>query len=262
MEEGRYPIVGCEFDEEMESVIGMTKFTPGNSISLGTPKDAAVSGCLELELWRIPSSPSRCESNPVYSGSTKDHKDEHKRGDNCHRLWACKYCFPFCTLCLVTILILCSIFLPYQVELCLNLHLDYKDIMEVLNDEGSLEMNVSNPNSIDFYIYGLAIKAYYGGVLDENLLLIADKMDYHIPAYSAHSSNQTYTFVKNSTAAVSIQTFKGCSMRYRRFIAFDMVTSFKACVQKFVCREIVKESVYRSNCPEDDMVCTKLKIYK
>jgi len=262
MEEGRSPIVEGEFDEEIESGIGITKFTPGNSISLGNLKDAAVSGCFELELWRIPSSPSGCESISVYPGSTKDHKEERKRGGNCHWLWACKYCFPFCTLCLVTILILCSIFLPYQVELCLKLHLDEKDIIKrVVNDEGSWEMNISNPNSINVYIYGLAIKAYYGGVLDENLLLIADKMDYHIPAYSAHSSNQTYTFVKNSTAAVSIQTFKGCSMRHQRFIAFDMVTSFEACVHKFVCREIVKESVYRSNCPEDDMVCTKLEIF-
>jgi len=162
------------------------------------------------------------------------------------------------------IFLLCFIFFLQQGELCLELHLDDKDIMQkILKNWGSWEMNVINPNNIHVYIYSLTIKAYYGCVRAENLFLQADKMDFHIPAHGKHSTNQSYIFVENRTAAVSIQNFTECSMGYRASLTFDMVTSFEACVLKFVCRGmIVKESVYRSNCSDDDMVCTKLEIFQ
>merc|ERR1719184_99403 len=139
-------------------------------------------------------------------------------------------------------------------------------VQKVVNDEGSYEISVTNPNDIDVYIYGLEMKVYYAGVVDTNLLLKADKMDSHIPSQGTWSSNQTYTFTQNSTAAVPIQTFKACSKGYRRFVAFDMVTSLEACVLRFACSgRIVKESLYKSNCPEEseeDMVCTKFEIFQ
>jgi len=249
-----------EIDEEIESGIGLTKVTLGNSIFL----DEAMSDCDELDLRRTPSSRSGRESISSDSGGSCDEKEGRKIGGHCHRLYRYWYCCSFCTLSLWTIFILCVIFFSQQVELCLKLHLDDKDIMQkVLNDEGRWGMNVINPNNIDVYIYGLAIKAYYGGVQDENLFLQTDKRDFHIPAHGKHSSNQSYIFVENSTAAVSIQTFTECSMGYRASLTFDMVTSFEACVLKFVCRGMmVKESVYRSNCSDDEMVCTKLEIFQ
>jgi len=251
-----------EFDEEIES--GLTKVTPGNNIFLGYRLEEAISDCNEVELRRSPSSRSGCESISTDLDRYWDQKEGRKLEGYCHRLYRYWYCCTFCTLSLWTIFILCFIFFSQEVELCLKLHLDDKDIMQkVLNDEGSWEMNVINPNNIDVYIYGLAIKAYYGGVQDENLFLQADKMDFHIPAHGKHSSNQSYIFVENRTAAVSIQNFTECSMGYGASLTFDMVTSFEACVLKFVCRDMmVKESVYRSNCSDNDMVCTKLEIFQ
>jgi len=271
IEGGESAFVKTEFDDV--SIIGLSQNAPHECISLGyleatsssekiyqnlrTPGEYEV-----IELGNV-HSPSRCGSISIDSSSAKAKKERRKIGGDCHQLYSYKCSFTFCALSLLMAFILCFIFNPQHVELCLKLQLDDKDIMQkVLNDKGSYEMNVINPNNIDVYIYGLEIKAYYGGVVDENLLLKADKMDFNIPAHGTYSSDQTYTFIKNSTAAVPIQTFIGCSMEYRQFIAFDMVTSFEACLKKFICPgRIVKESVYKSNCPEDDMVCTKLEIF-
>jgi len=289
IERGNSSFVQAEFDEDRESVmeltdittgesvIGLTKITPGESIILGWLKTEATSDCAGDKIYpstRTPATPgdndevielgkihtfhSQCDSIALTRSSSINKKERRKRGGDCHQLNGYKCSSTFCILSLLTILIVCFIFNPQNVWLCLKLHLNDKDIMQkVLNDKESYEMNFINPNSIDVYIYGLEIKVYYGGVVDENLLLKADKMDFHIPAHGKYSSNQTYTFIKSSTAAVPMQTLRGCSMGYRQFIAFDMVTSFEACVLKFICPgRIVKESIYKSNCPEDDMVCT------
>jgi len=59
-----------ESDEEIESVIGLTKATPGNSIYLCYLLDKAISDCDELDLRRTPSSRSGCESISSDSGGS------------------------------------------------------------------------------------------------------------------------------------------------------------------------------------------------
>jgi len=50
-----------EVDEEIESVIGLTKVTPGNNTFLGYRLEEAISDCNEVEL-RSPSFRSGCEN--------------------------------------------------------------------------------------------------------------------------------------------------------------------------------------------------------
>lgn len=149
-------------------------------------------------------------------------------------------------------------------QLCLKLSLDDEELMDkVLNDERNYELNITNPNSIDVDISGLEISVYYGGVAEENGLLNAQKMNYHIPAHSTLSSNHTYTFTQDCTAAVPIAVLHGCYNGYRAYIPFDIVTSFKACVLSFVCHEeTVSKSNFESNCPEEEVVCTELGFFR
>jgi len=196
---------------------------------------------------------------------TYEEEEEAEEGADCHLFFIHRFCFSFCIVSLLALLLVCFIHYPKPLKLCLKLSLDDDDIMrKVLDDEGSYELNITNPNSIDVHIHGLEIKAYYGGVAEENSLLNFAKMDYHIPSHGTHISNQTYTFTQNCTAAVPISILYGCSRGSRHVIIFDLVTSFKrACVLSFVCQEgIAFKSDYESNCPEDDMVCTELGIFQ
>jgi len=188
---------------------------------------------------------------------------QKKEGD-CDRIYPYRICLSLCTTSLMALFIVCFIFYPKPVELCLKLSLDDEDIMEkVLDDTGNYKLSFTNPNSLDVDIYGLEISAYYEGVTEENRLLNARKMDYHISAHSTLRSNHTYTFTQDCTATVPIATLHGCYTGYRSHITYDMVTSFKACVLSFVCHEgIVSKFRYKSNCPEEEMVCTDLGFFQ
>jgi len=213
-------------------------------------------------------------TNATPGGEASSEISDHGADDTSEELLADKYgdcdlLYPYrilltlCTLSLLALLVLCFIFYPKPVELCLKLSLDDEEIVEkVLDDEGNYKLNLTNPNSIDVDIHGLEISAYYGGVAEENWLLNAEKMDYHIPAHSTLTSDHTYTFTQDCTAAVPLTTLNGCIKGYRTHIAFEIVTSFKACLLSFVCHEgIVSKSHYKSYCPEDEMVCTELGFF-
>jgi len=185
------------------------------------------------------------------------------RGD-CYRLYIWKFYLTLFILIVLALLIVCFVFWPTPLDLCLKLSLNDQDIMDkLLDDEGGYDLKITNPNSIDIDIHGLEIKAYYGGVAEENWLINAEGMDYHIPALSTwNTSNQTYTFTQDCTAAVPISTLNGCSVGYRKYIPFELVTSFEACLLSFICHEVLIESEYESNCPEDDWVCTEVEIFQ
>jgi len=209
---------------------------------------------------KLATTPRVIESSCIDSETDMDWELEGRTGGDCDRIFKHRFCFMFCSVSLLVLIIVCFIFYPNPVELCLNLSLDAKDIMDkVSNDEGSYQLKITNPNSIDVHIHGLEITAYYGGVAEENWVLDTEKMDYYIPAHGTLSKNQTYTFAQNCTAAVPIQTIDGCINGYRAYITYNIVTSFKACVLSFVCHEgIVSESDYQSDCPGNNMVCTEL----
>jgi len=226
--------------------------TPGGEVELG-----------ELG-HNFASTPGVIKSSSVDSEMDMDQIPVHKTGADCNCVYTHRFSLLCCTLSLLALVILCFIFYPKPVEMCLNLSLDDEEIMEkVLDDEGSYQLNITNPNSIDVHIHGLEITAYYGGVAKENWLLNTEKMDYYLPAHGTLSKYQTYTFAQNCTAAVPIATLDGCFNGYRRYINYDIVTSFKACVLSFVCHEgIVSKSNYQSACSENDMVCTELELFQ
>jgi len=207
--------------------------------------------------------PGENEISSIDAEIEMEYELAQKSGGDCDRLYAHRFCLMFCTLSLLALSIVCFIFYPDPMELCLHLSLDEEIIKKVLHDEGSYQLNITNPNSIDVHIHGLEITAYYGGVAEENWLLNTEKMDYYIPANGMLSEKQTYTFAQNCTAAVPVATLNGCYNGHRAYIIYDIVTSFKACVLSFICHEgIVSKSDYKSGCPENDMVCTKLEIFQ
>jgi len=226
--------------------------TPGGEVELGELGD------------KFTSTPGEIESSSIDSEIDMDKKLARKTGGDCDRIYTHRFSLMFCTLILLALIIVCFIFYPKPVELCLNISLDDEEIMEkVLDDEGSYQLNITNPNSIDVHIHGFEITVYYGGVAEENWLLNTEKMDYYIPAHGTLSKNQTYTFTQNCTAAVPIATLDGCLRGYRAYIIYDIVTSFKACVLSFVCHEgIVSKFNYKRDCSEDDMVCTELDLFQ
>jgi len=234
---------------EQNYTAGQTQ-TPGGEVELG-------------ELGHKCPTPDAIESSSYYSEIDIQIIVPEKGGD-CDRIYIHKFSLLFCTLTLLTLIILCFIYYPKPVELCLNLSLDDEEIMEkVLNDEGSYQLNITNPNSIDVNIQGLEMTAYYGGVAEENWVLNTEKMDYYIPAHGMLSKNKTYTFTQNCTAAIPIATLNGCFNGYRAYMIYDIVISFKACVLSFVCHEgIVSKSNYQSACSENDMVCTELELFQ
>jgi len=171
-----------------------------------------------------------------------------------------------CTLTLITLLaifITCFILFPRPLELCLKLSLDDQDIeTKVSGDEGGYQLTLSNPNQIDVDIYGLEIKAYYGNINKDNRVITVGGRDYHIGGYSNTTSVENYTFTQNCTAAVPIATLRSCSSGYREHLTFRLVSSFKACVLSFLCKDgMVFESKYKSNCPKDESVCTNLDFF-
>jgi len=235
-----------------ESYMAAQTQTPGGEVELG-----------ELG-HKFPSTPGAIESSSVDSEIDLDEIIVLKKGGDCDRIYIHRFSLLCCSLTLLAFIIVCFIYYPKPVELCLNLSLDDEEIMEkVLNDEGGYLLNITNPNSIDVHIHGLEITAYYGGVAKENGLLNTEKMDYYIPAHRTLSKNQTYTFTQNCTAAIPITTLNGCFYGYRAYMIYDIVISFKACVLSFVCHEgIVSKSDYKSDCSENDMVCTELEFFQ
>jgi len=188
--------------------------------------------------------------------------DKNKDRADCDRLYIHRFCLTLFILIVLALLIVCFVFYPKPLELCLKLSLDDQDMMEkLLDDEGGYDLKITNPNSIDIDIRDLEIKVYYGGVAEENWLINAEGMDCHIPRLSTwNTSNQTYAFTKDFSAAVPISTFNACSVGYRKYIPFKLVTSFEACSLSFICHEVLIETEYESNCPEDDWVCIEVEI--
>jgi len=217
---------------------------------------------LEMVILSTNATPSGEGSSIVFESDDTNIELLHKKGGDCGRIYPYRICLSLCILIALALFILCFIYYPKPLQLCLKLSLDEEIMENVFDDVGNYKLNITNPNSIDVDIHGLEISAYYGGVAEENWLLNSEMMDYHIPSHSTVSSNHTYTFIQNCTAAVPITTLDGCYAGYRAYITFDIVTSFKACILSCLCHEgIVSKSQYESNCPEDDMVCTDLELF-
>jgi len=242
--------------------------TPGNDEGSSVyPIIAGQTPGVEMANRHTDATPGGEVSSEVSDPSIADDTSEEllpKKSGDCDLLFPYRILLTLCTSSLLALAILCFIFYPKPVELCLKLSLSDEEILEKrLDDEGNYNLNLTNPNSIDVHIHGLEISAYYGGVAEENRLLNAEKMDYHIPAHSTLTSNHTYAFAQDCTDAVPLTTLHGCHNEYRAHITYDIVTSFKACILSFVCHErIVSKSYYKSFCPEDEMVCTKLELFQ
>jgi len=249
-------------------LVPLPVFTPGNDeASSVSPIGEGLTPGIETAIRSTNATPAGECSSEISDPSVADDISEElslKKEGDCDRIWPYRILLTLCTLSLLALLILCFIFYPKPVELCLKLSLSDEEILEKrLDDEGNYNLNLTNPNSIDVHIHGLEISAYYGGVAEENRLLNAEKMDYHIPAHSTLTSNHTYAFAQDCTDAVPLTTLHGCHNEYRAHITYDIVTSFKACILSFVCHErIVSKSYYKSFCPEDEMVCTKLELFQ
>lgn len=249
-----------EIEATSESVVGEDYMaaqtqTHGGEVELGElgHKYASTPGAIELT-----------ESSSI-DAEIDMHLEVPRKGGDCDRVYVHRFALMFCTFSLLALFVVCFIFYPDPVELCLNLSLDDEDIMgKGLHDKGSYQLNITNPNSVDVHIHDLEITAYYGGVAEENGLLNTEKMDYHIPAHGTLSKNQTYTFAQNCTDAVPIATLNGCFNGYRAYIIYEIVTSFKACVLSFICHEgIVSKSDYKSDCTGgNEMVCTELGFFQ
>jgi len=238
-------------DDEEEYYMEAQTQAPGGEVELG-------------ELGHKPMiSPGQLDSSSIDAELEMEWEQAHKTGGDCDRLYIHRFSLMFCAFIFLALSIACFIFYPDPLELCLHLSLDEEIMKKVLHDEGSYQLNITNPNSIDVHIQGLEISAYYGGVAEENWLLNSEKMDHYIPAHSMLSEKETYTFAQDCTSAVPVATLNGCYNGYRTSITYDIVTTFKACVLSFVCHEgIVSKSAYKSGCPENDVVCTKLEIFQ
>jgi len=232
--------------------------TPGEKL---TSDDEDSKSELSAFSLSRPSDPdSEYEFDPFSS------EDYHTKGDcaivnTTRRRWCC----IILNLLVWAAFVSCFIFYPHSVELCLRLSFEDWDIADKLSgDKGRYELKISNPNYLDVDIKGLEIKAYYGGVAEANGIININRTDYSIPGHSSHSlTNQTFNFTQDCTAVISPMTLNSCSKGYRAFVDFQLEYTYTGCVFKIICpNRIVFESTYESTCPEDEWVCTKLKVFR
>jgi len=190
-------------------------------------------------------------------------KEHGKKEGDFYEFYLHRICCTICTCILIGVFGTCFILFPRPLELCLKFSFDDQDIEnKVSGEEGGYELMISNPNTIAVDIYGIEITAYYGGEEKDNRVISAGRKDYHIKGHSNITSLETYVFSQNCTAAVPIATLRSCSEGLRAYMSFNLVYSFKACLLSFLCKEnIVFESKYKSNCPEDEKVCTDLNFF-
>jgi len=228
--------------------------TPGEKL---TSDDEAKS---ELSPFSQPSDPDSEDDPFVFEDyQTKSIGDCAKLNSK-RRRWCCIICNFFA----LATFVCCFIFYPHSVELCLRFSFEDWDIADKLSGEkGRYELRISNPNTLAVNIQGLEINAYYGNITEENGIINTNRTDYYIPGHSSYNlTNQTFKFTQDCTAVISPTTLNSCSKSYRAFVDFQLVSAYTGCVLEILCQSgIVFESTYESTCPEDEWVCTKLKVF-